>query len=338
MKKLIYCVVLTIFIVGCQKEPLKKPLQNSQNTASQARTAGDVTFCSESSLVDEQNGVLVFPNLNTFRKVMEDIELKHSEWQANGQSEQAEFKISLRFESLFNYSSLRNTIQNERAIWLNNEVLDLATDPDDKWVEGVAIRTLLNSNGAIKVGNSIYVSKPYGETFEVTDGNFQTMNAIISGQTTGLNNTIIHKANGSQIDGNNGNLLSAASDECTGWRVKPDERTYDSGKRKIKGKVWIYNFGAFSNVGSESENFRKVGFVWAVAKARFIETASDGTLRNRYCSEQGYIWIGQSQTNKTQVQETRTYWGQVTKIQPGQYGSFHQLIDGGSALWFTIGL
>lgn len=331
MKNLLYCAALTIFIVGCKKEQLNAPLNNSQNSVAQLRTAGDVTFCSETSLVCEQNGVLIFPNISTLQKVVEDIELKHSEWQANGQAEQAEFKISIRFESLFSYSSLRNSIFNERETWLNNTELNLATDPDDKWVEGLGIRTVLNSNGAIKIGNSIFIVKPLGETFEVIDGSIETMTAIINGQTSGLNKTIIYKADGSEIDGSNGNILKAA-DECFSWKTKSDERTYKSGQRKVKGKVWVHNLPFYANIGSESENFKKKNNgSWQKNHASTIYTASGGTLYDRNCKDFGNISMSKTRNNKKDVQETVTYWNQKTQSKPNQYASFHSATDGSSS-------
>lgn len=275
--------------------------------------------------------MLIFPDISTLQKVTEDIELKHSEWQANGQSEQAEFKISIRFEALFNYISLRSVIHNEREAWLNNTELDLASDPDDKWVEGIGIRTLINSNGAIKIGNSIYIVKPYGETYEVTDGNFETMTAIVNGQTTGLNKTIIHRADGSEIDGSNGNVLKAASD-CFSWKTKSDERTYKSGTRKAKGKVWVHNLPFYANIGSETENFKKKSNGgWQKNNANTIYTASGGRLYDRDCKDSGTISMSKTKNNKKDVQETVTYWNQKTQSKPNEYASFHSATDGSSS-------
>lgn len=82
------------------------------------------------------------------------------------------------------------------------------------------------------------------------------MTLIINGQTFGLNKTIIHKADGSEIDGSNGSVLKAA-DDCFSWKTKSDEKTYKSGQRKAKGKVWVHNFPFYANIGSETENFKK---------------------------------------------------------------------------------
>ncbi|GAB4143391.1 MAG: hypothetical protein Fur0041_18480 [Bacteroidia bacterium] len=331
MKKLLYLAAIALLWTSCKKEEILNPASNPSVSSTQLRTAGDVTFCNEASLICEQNGVLIFPDLTTLQKVVEDIELKHSEWQANGQSEQAEFKISIRFESLFNYTSLRNHIHNEREVWLENAELNISTDPDDKWVEGIGIRTVINTNGAIKIGNSIFVVKPFGETFEVTDGSFATMTAIVNGQTAGLNKTIIHKADGSQIDGSNGSVLRAASD-CFSWKTKSDERTYKSGQRKAKGKVWVHNLPFYANIGSETENFKKKNNGnWQKNNASNIYTASGGTLYDRDCKNSGTISMSKTKSNKKDVQETVTYWNQKTQSKPNEYASFHSATDGSSS-------
>jgi len=337
MKKLFYLASIALLWTSCKKEEILNPSSNPSVSSSQLRTAGDVTFCNEASLVSEQSGVLIFPDVTTLQKVVEDIELKHSEWQANGQSEQDEFKISISFESLFNYTSLRNQINNDREIWLNNNELDITNDPDDKWVEGIGIRTVLNSNGAIKIGNSIFVVKQFGDTYEITDGNFETMTAIVNVQTSGLSKTIIHKADGSQVDGSNGTVLKAASD-CDGWMTKSGQVKYKSNTRLLKGKVWVHNLPFYANIGSKSENFKKSGNNWNKSKANSIYTSSAGTLYDNQCKNSGTLSMGKTRTNKKDVKETRTYWNQVTKSKTGQYASGHSVTDANSSAAFTLSL
>jgi hypothetical protein len=304
----------------------------------QLRSSGDVQFCPEASLVCEQNGVLVFPSLEAFQKVVEDIDQKHEQWPANGESEEAEYKVSPRFEAMFSYSSLRKQIHNERELWLNNDELDINNDPSDKWTEGIGLRTVLNSNGAVKIGNIIYVCRAFGETFEISDGDFTTMNSIIGGQITGLPNTILHKADGSEIDASNGNILKAA-DDCFAWKSASGESNYSGGNRKLKGKVWVHNLPFYANIGSESEHFKKKNNGgWKKEKANTITTQSGGTLYDRNCRTSGNISIGQTKNNKKQVSSSVTYWNQKTQSKQGQYVSYHYSKEGSSSTSFTLSL
>lgn len=336
MKPFIYCVAFVAILTSCKKENLLPENNNSQNPTMKTRSSGDVQFCLEASLVCEQNGVLIFPSLDAFQKVVEDIDRKHEQWSANGESEEAEYKISLRFEAMFSYSSLRKQIYNERELWLNNDELDINNDPSDKWTEGIGLRTVLNSNGAVKIGNIIYVCRAFGETFEIADGNFETMNLIIGGQRTGLTNTILHKADGSEVDASNGNVLKVA-DDCFAWRTKSDERTYNNNARKLKGKVWVHNLPFYANIGSESEHFKKKNNGgWKKHKADIITTQSSGTLYDRHCRTSGNISIGQTKNNKKQVSSSVTYWNQKTQSKNGQYGSYHYSKEGSHSVSFTI--
>lgn len=239
---------------------------------------------------------------------------------------------------MFDYSSLRNIIQTKRELWFNTSELDIKNDPDDKWVEGIGIRTVLNSNGAIKIGNIIYVVKPLGETFEITDGSFETMTLIINGQTSGLHKTIIHKADGSEIDGNNGSVLKVAA-ECKGWRSNSKEEPYKSGTRKLKRKVWVHNFPFYASVGSESENFRKKNNgSWTTSNASSIGTTSGGVLYSNLCNYFDKLSLGETRSNKKTARDARTYLNQVTKSKTGEYHSTHTATDGGDSKSFALSL
>lgn len=71
MKNLLYYAALAIALAGCKKESLLLDNDNNtQKSTMKTRTSGDVQFCPEALLLCEQNGVLIFPTLNAFQKVV----------------------------------------------------------------------------------------------------------------------------------------------------------------------------------------------------------------------------------------------------------------------------
>lgn len=68
------------------------------------------------------------------------------------------------FEILLRHNSLRTKVYIEEDTWLNNETLDLATDPENKTAfEDDFLRTVLNNQGEIRIKDSIYIEKPFSQ-------------------------------------------------------------------------------------------------------------------------------------------------------------------------------
>jgi hypothetical protein len=60
MKKLFYLAAIALLWMSCKKEEIHNPSSNPPISSSQLKSAGDVIFCNEASLVCEQNGVDIF--------------------------------------------------------------------------------------------------------------------------------------------------------------------------------------------------------------------------------------------------------------------------------------
>lgn len=59
-----------LFFTACKKEQLNQTPNNPTNSTMQLRSAaGDVQFCSAASLVCSQNGVLIFPTIESFKRL-----------------------------------------------------------------------------------------------------------------------------------------------------------------------------------------------------------------------------------------------------------------------------
>lgn len=65
IKLIILASAIMLALAACKKEQIEQLSGNNSANTHQLRTSGDMTFCSEVSLICEQNGVLVFPDINT---------------------------------------------------------------------------------------------------------------------------------------------------------------------------------------------------------------------------------------------------------------------------------
>lgn len=60
------------------------------------------------------------------------------------------------FESTLNFSSLRNNIEQQMSVWLLDDELDEENDPEDHFVVEDELRTVLNPNSELIVGDTVF--------------------------------------------------------------------------------------------------------------------------------------------------------------------------------------
>lgn len=69
----------------------------------------------------------------------------------------SEWRPLVDFNVYFLFSSLYQKIAQDELVWLQNDSLDEATDPDDHFVDDYSVRTILNLDNEVQIGDSIYV-------------------------------------------------------------------------------------------------------------------------------------------------------------------------------------
>ena len=115
-------------------------------------------FMSLDNAVDQHNANFYDSKTNLTDEQVENIEL---------QTNFDEFKPLRDFEINFGFASLRQKIENEENLWMENYTLNPATDPDMLYTEpDDVMRTFFNQNESVKIAG-IYRSTP-------TDNEMQT--------------------------------------------------------------------------------------------------------------------------------------------------------------------
>jgi hypothetical protein len=89
------------------------------------------------------------------------------------------------FESNLNFSSLRDIVEQQVSVWLENDELDEENDPDDHFIVEDELRTVLNPNSEIIVGDTVY--KLYSDRYiKIHSGSLATSIAVCDDISTGL--------------------------------------------------------------------------------------------------------------------------------------------------------
>ena len=82
------------------------------------------------------------------------------------------------FEDNLSFSSLRDSIETEMDGWLDNTVLNDATNPENFYIVDPFLRTLLNNRCEIIVDSSIWTFHEDGSATEVFDLNFDVLDSV----------------------------------------------------------------------------------------------------------------------------------------------------------------
>ena len=177
---LILSVLVFIIFQGCEKN------EELLNTNSDGPTNIEIY---------EKNGMLVFPDIETVQNVMQQLETENNEFsskfseQVTGMDNDAveEFisknswnknQVFENFEKKFEFTSLRQVINNKMLEF--NKIYDQTgiENPDDHFLRNPFLRTLVNENCMFMIGTSIYKFLENGAVIEVLKENYTIANEV----------------------------------------------------------------------------------------------------------------------------------------------------------------
>ena len=254
MKKNYFILLLTIvmfFVFGCQKQEL---LTNDQQKRNNISVFGENVNMDYSD-IKVINGMLSFENLDSFRSFYNQLEKSNYQYQAiiieqlKEMNEKEinefydtysvdDFLVLRTVEKKFNFASLRKHI--EILEFDYNKVFDQSKliNPDDHYIDNHTLRTLLNENCEIIIGNSIFVFFSEEVIVEIFNKDYITLKLI------NTNNLDVFLKKGKikiygDYDDNEDCKGGCRENISTSWDVHTWwER---STKRKIEGKIVVRN-------------------------------------------------------------------------------------------------
>lgn len=125
------------------------------------------------SSISNYQGRLRFSTHNDVINTIKDLETQYSLWndafnqyygdlpveELDSIDEEIQFNDELpaeTFESTLNFSSLRDNIEQQVSVWLEDDELDEENDPEDHFIVDDEYRTVLNQNSEIIVGDTVF--------------------------------------------------------------------------------------------------------------------------------------------------------------------------------------
>lgn len=163
MKKLVYLIVIAIFMASCSKEKFteQQPVNNQGEIKVVTLTDGSktsVTLLEFSSVKHYEETITA---LETQMEQHEDAFLAAwgslSDDALNAKEVEVGFVDHhplIIFENYYNIPvTLRQVYVEVEELWLNNEELNIETYPKKKYPFSVVEITLLNGNGEVKIGD-----------------------------------------------------------------------------------------------------------------------------------------------------------------------------------------
>ena len=118
-------------------------------------------------LISVNNGMLQFPDRVTLDLTLQQLNLAKKEWTSklntafeNFEGDPDEVDVDelyplSKFNTFFNYNSLKEQIDEQTTIWLQNEELDFDLSPEKHPCRDRVLKTVYNEYAEVIVGNSI---------------------------------------------------------------------------------------------------------------------------------------------------------------------------------------
>ncbi len=278
MKQLkIHTISLAILIVGlsaCIKEKSLNPISTSEF---QYDVKSVIDYSSIQVKPKGFNGksgsskILVFKDMETFLFTLNELErqtleldnafvetYKDLDEEAINEKEEEigfnEDRPLYDFANKLGFKSLFEKIDTEEEEWLNQEEPDWDNDPDNHFVDIEEVRTLLNVDGEVQIGDFIYKLTEDGY-FEISDGSLQSLKLLDGNNLKYISlpaNTVFVG------DGNSQSKLS--SSDCRSG--KSDKDFEEFGSKRIKWRVShrTYIWGRYAI--AKTKNYKKKRRRW----------------------------------------------------------------------------
>jgi len=198
-----------------------------------------------------QNFLDQHSNLTTDQEIIDAMEIENYN----------EDQPLIDFENTFtNYTSLRSFLETEMENYLDGKAeFDWDDSPDSHFIIDEIDRTFINTDGAVKVGDTIYFPLDSGWLGLGPQGNYQLAvddinNGTPIAQLAGPYRTLVIGPGGGGGGGGS---------PCTGCRAN-QQRTEEvkNGNKKLVSVLSIYTYPWASKVVAKAKGYKKTGMWW----------------------------------------------------------------------------
>lgn len=269
-------------------------------TAASARAEkveGELSLAAEYPGVEFSCGVLVLESQEDFEATVALLQKEDND-SAAADVDQAALDA---FEDRFNFFSLRRYLEA-----MEEEEGELKPDVDHVYDDYLA--TIVNPEYKLVIGRSGYVLTA-DVTYEIVGIDACSLDAVRDVETTkGLE--VIRHINNPSSDRRNLQVTP-----CDGWRGCTAYTEYNNGNRRFKGRIWIQNYPFYATAGTRTKHYRRKnnGNWKKKEKADEIWCSAAIVVTDNTCTSTSTGSFGDTKFNKKTVQESRSFWNQITK-------------------------
>lgn len=329
----------TLIFTGCNKEGIdvKEDVQIENNDPIKVINYGRSTSSKNASKGQGFTGttIAVFSNEASYKNYIDDLEAQVEQWDdtflaewghlndddLNAKEEELNFdseKPLTDFENQIGLQSLRQKYIQAEYAWLDNEVLDEATDPDANPIYDFDENELavMNTLAEIQIGTTI-VKKLTKEEFNLVNQELGKSSNSKGKFTVPYEDTylvindsdydaLIDFNNGDVSVVNNDNVSTSGSSSATSCKYGKTKRRYIDtapGKRiKAVIKVPQPRWGANGKVKSKIKSFKKKRRGWKKWRTR-IAAGAKGNVYNSNCNNESFYinQLGSEKRRKKRV-------------------------------------
>lgn len=285
------------------------------------------------------NSFLVFPNLAEFKNTYDCLNTAYEKW--NDDFETAHGALSdsaynaladslnfnedqplIDFENFYHFTSTRKYTDSLEQIWLDNNPLNPATDPDNNTVtDDVIMSTLLNQYGEVQIGDTLYKYLNPGMIIQlIAPINCDTLDAIRKDPDYAKH---YKKAIVTVTFGN------PDEDTCSAWKKTKDYADYKPGY-KYRWAISIRNYLINVTVASRITSFKqKANGHWKKYKLSIYTSANEPTLRYNDCSEFTSVFASKGFKNRKTVYASWLFWDpHLYRTQKDETFGFYSITNG----------
>lgn len=261
-------LIFSLFFLSlssCDKENFNEKTDSKKTKGFRIRTYGNSGENSRGLL----NKILSFDSeeeyyttLDSLNQVFENYQLEFQEKykEVNDEnlneliiSERIDLELPLtEFETKYNFTSLRNNLNEKEALWLNQPEPDFENSPQIFPIEDHVERTLWNENGEIMIGGKIY--KYEDDRFiKIEDGDFEKLELINSGDLNIFSNENIYVENLTEVNSSSSNYICKRNNNKSTTKIsnglvkvrlvcanRIKSKSWEFGKHKMTANSYSY--------------------------------------------------------------------------------------------------
>jgi len=283
--------------------------------------------------VTMNRGIIQFESLDAFRTTIETLEEQdeqyNDEWlAAHAQLTDEELEtleeeigfsddqVFVDFENAFGHSSLRAMIAGQVDVWLDTEEPDWDNSPEDHFILDAVMRTIMTEDAELMIGNSIYLAVDNGITYEITDGDFNTLALLKAGQLDPYTaaNVVVY---GDDTRGK-------AEMGCKWWASKSNYVVYSGGSRRFKAISRWRGWPWAAKASAKTNSYKRKNGKWKRHRT-WLEAYVAGSASGDQCQTSSAFSYKYKKKKRKCLKASRTIWGVglTLKIGCNYIGTFH---------------